>query len=571
VTDPFTEVLILLFAGVVVVPLFQRAGIPSVLGYLAAGIALGPHTPGPVLVDLEGTRALAELGVAFLLFTIGLDLPLQRLRTLRRLIFGLGLLQVLVCGFAFASVAHLSGLGLAVAAIVGVTLAFSSTATVLAILVERGEVVTHHGRVAIAVLILQDLAVVPILVLMPLLAAHDAQGLPAALGEAAVKAVVAVGGIYLFGRGILRPAYRYISRVHNAEVFTAANLLLVLAMGWATREAGMSMALGTFLAGLLVADTPYRHQVEADIEPFRGLLLGLFFMTVGMSIDLPFVAANLVTVVGLTVAVLAGKCVLITVACLIAGLHPIQGLRIGLLLSQAGEFGFLVFSRGDDLGLLDHHVSQSLLATVAMSMVATPALAALGRDLTRRWRERRAGDLTPTAAEALSDHVIIAGYGRVGRTIARIIAEHKIPYVALDLDPDRVAKARAVGLPVYYGDAGQAGVLRSVGIERARAVVITVNRPRTAERAVAQIRQAVPTLTIIARAHDLSQKQVLAAAGASAVVPETIEASFQLAGLVMRSAGIAPEQIEQTLHRERARDGAPDPTAPRRDGAASFF
>ncbi|SEH24691.1 monovalent cation:proton antiporter-2 (CPA2) family protein [Magnetospirillum fulvum] len=550
VTDPQLVVLILLLGAVMVVPLFQRLGIPSVLGYLVAGIALGPYNPGPVSINAEITRPLAELGVVFLLFAIGLDLPFSRLRTLRRLIFGLGVLQVVLCGAVFSGLGLAFGLTPHAALVVGVTLAFSSTATVLAILVERNEAVSHHGRIAISVLIFQDLAVVPLLVLLPLLASAPDR-MASALGLAGIKAGLAILAIYLVGRVILRPAYRYISAIRNAEVFTAANLLLVLAVGWLTAQAGMSMALGAFLAGLLVADSPYRHQVEADIEPFRGLLLGLFFMTVGLSIDLPHVAAHLGQVIGLMFGLIVIKTALIALCGVVIGIGMVQSFRVGVLLAQTGEFAFVVFSRAEELSLLEREQSQTLVAAVVLSMALTPALAGLGRAVTLAWRKRTARDMFPTAAEGKSGHVVIAGYGRIGRAIARILSEHGIDYVALDLDIDRVAKARSVGLPVYYGDAGQQGVLRSVGIERARAAVITVNKPRTAERAVSQIREAVPDLIIIARAHDLAQKQILGAAGATAVVPETIEASLQLAGLVLRSTGLDAETVEQTLRRQR--------------------
>lgn len=564
VTEPQLVVLMLLLGAVLVVPLFQRLGIPSVLGYLVAGIALGPYNPGPVSINAEITRPLAELGVVFLLFAIGLDLPFSRLRTLRRLIFGLGITQVVLCGAVFYGLGLAFGLSPHAALVVGVTLSFSSTATVLAILVERNEAVSHHGRIAISVLILQDLAVVPLLVLLPLLASAPDR-MASALGLAGIKAGLAILAIYLVGRVILRPAYRYIARVRNAEVFTAANLLLVLAVGWLTAQAGMSMALGAFLAGLLVADSPYRHQVEADIEPFRGLLLGLFFMTVGMSIDLPYVTGHLMTVAGLTFGLVIVKAVLIGLCGLAIGIGVIQSFRVGVLLAQTGEFAFVVFSRADQLNLLEREQSQTLVAAVVLSMALTPALAGLGRAVTLSWRKKTAREMFPAAAEGKSGHVVIAGYGRIGRAVARILSEHDIDYLALDLDIDRVAKARASGLPVYYGDAGQVGVLRSVGIERARAAVITVNKPRAAERAVAQIRQTVPGLIIIARAHDLAQKEILGSAGATAVVPETIEASLQLAGLVLRSTGIDPDAVEQTLRRQRHSVDLPLGPVPRAD------
>ncbi|EME69079.1 glutathione-regulated potassium-efflux system protein kefB [Paramagnetospirillum caucaseum] len=545
------DILFLLLAAVVLVPLFQRFGIPSVLAYLAAGIMLGPHTPGPV-IELEVARPLAEFGVVFLLFAIGMELPLSRLRTMRRYILGLGLAQVVVTALLIGGIGHAFGLSGALSLVVGLTLAFSSTATVLAILVERGEAVDHHGRIAVAVLIFQDLAVVPVLVLLPLLAGQE-RHVAEALALAGGKVVLVMAAIFLVGRFLLRPAYRFIAVGRNPEVFTAANLLLVLTVAWVTGEAGMSMALGAFLAGLLLADSRYRHQVEADIEPFRGLLLGLFFMTVGMSVDLPFVAERLGLVLGLAVGTVAVKAAVLIVLCRLMKVGMGDGLRVGFLLAQGGEFAFVVFGRALELKLLDGGLGQALVASVALSMVLTPALAALGRRLSAGMTPERGGEPIPETVRHLAGHVIIAGYGRVGRAIARLLAEHEIPYIALDMDVDRVAAAREAGLPVYYGDAGRTGILRSVGIGQARAAVITVNEARQAERTISCIRQAAPHLPIVARARDRAQEQVLGDIGATAVIPETVEASLQMAGSVLRQAGIGEEAVERSLKGYRNR------------------
>lgn len=550
-SEALFDVLSLLLAAVVLVPLFQRFGIPSVLAYLAAGVALGPYTPGPV-VDLEVTRPLAEFGVVFLLFAIGMELPLSRLRTMRRYILGLGLAQVVVTALAIGGISHALGLGSSAALIIGLTLAFSSTATVLAILVERGEAVDHHGRIAVAVLIFQDLAVVPVLVLLPLLAGQE-RHMAEALALAGGKVALVMAAIFVVGRFLLRPVYRFIATARNPEVFTAANLLLVLAVAWVTGEAGMSMALGAFLAGLLLADSRYRHQVEADIEPFRGLLLGLFFMTVGMSINLPLVADRLGLVLGLTLGTVAVKAVVLIGLCRLMKVGLADGLRVGFLLAQGGEFAFVVFGRALELKLLDGGLGQSLLASVALSMVLTPALAALGRRWSQGLAPQASGEPIPETARHLADHVIIAGYGRVGRAIGRLLAEHGISFIALDMDVDRVAKAREDGIPVYYGDAGRTGILRSVGIDRARAAVITVNEARQAERAIGCIRQAAPHLPIVARARDRAQEQLLGDIGATAVIPETVEASLQMAGAVLRSAGIDEDAVERSLKGYRRR------------------
>ena len=545
------DVLFLLLAAVVIVPLFQALRIPAVLGYLVGGALLGPHTPGPV-VDMELPQVLSEFGVVFLLFAIGLELPLSRLQAMRRYIFGLGLMQVALTSAAIAAVAYALGENMAAALVIGGMLAFSSTATVLKLLVERGETVARFGRVSVAVLIFQDLAVVPLLTLLPLLAGGDTS-LPWALALAGAKAVAAIGGIMLLGRFVVRPVYHFVASAKSPEVFTATNLLVVLAVAWLTAEAGMSMALGAFLAGMLMADTAYRHQVEADIEPFRGLLLGLFFMTVGMTLDLPAMFRRADDILLVTAALLIGKSILLFLLCRLSGLGLATSLRIGLLLSQGGEFAFVLIGKATRLAVLDGDTGLLLSSCVALSMAATPLVGAIAQRLAQGVEARRGAEAFGVESGNISGHVLIAGYGRVGRSVARLLRTHDIPFVALDLDPQRVAAARAEGLPVYYGDSSQIGVLRAAGIKRARAAVITVNHPDMAERAVETIRRAAPRIPIIARAHDLGRAETLKGAGATAVVPETLEASLQLASLVLRDAGVDAEAIDQSLKNVRNR------------------
>jgi CPA2 family monovalent cation:H+ antiporter-2 len=544
-TQLLIDVLLLLVAAIALVPLFQALRIPAVLAYLVAGVVLGPHTPGPV-VDPGLPGVLAEFGVVFLLFAVGLELPLSRLQAMRRFIFGLGLLQVVATATAIGLAAYAFGLDSRAALVVGGALAFSSTATVLKVLVERGETVARFGRVSVAVLIFQDLAVVPLLTLLPLLAG-DAANLPEALAVAIAKGVAAIVGIMLLGRYVVRPVYRFVASANSPEVFTATNLFLVLAVGLLTAQVGMSMALGAFLAGLLLADTAYRHQVEADIEPFRGLLLGLFFMTVGMSLDLPFMARKAETILALTAALLTAKSVLLIALCRLSGVGMANALRVGLLLSQGGEFAFVVVSRAVGLHILDGEDGQTLTTVVALSMAVTPAVGVLAHSLAEAWERRWGAEAFRVETSDVKGHVLIAGYGRVGRTVARILARHGIPYVALDLDAHRVAAMRDGGWPIYYGDASHAGVLRAAGVERARAAVVTINRPALAEKAVEAIRRHAPHLPIITRAHDLAQFGRLKHAGASAVVPETIEASLQMAGLVLRSAGMPADAVDDAL------------------------
>ena len=545
------DTLSLLLAAIVIVPLFQALRVPAVLGYLVAGAMLGPHTPGPV-VDLALPQLLSEFGVVFLLFAIGLELPLSRLQAMRRYIFGLGLMQVFLTSATIGGVAYALGLSVEAAVVVGGMLAFSSTATVLKLLVERGETVARFGRISVAVLIFQDLAVVPLLTLLPLLAGGETS-IPQALALAAAKGVAAIVVIMLLGRFVVRPVYQFVASARSPEVFTATNLFVVLAVSWLTAEAGMSMALGAFLAGMLLADTAYRHQIEADIEPFRGLLLGLFFMTVGMSLDLPAMWQRADAILALTGALLVGKTILLFILCRLSGLGLATSLRVGLLLAQGGEFAFVLIGKATGLSVLDYDTGLLLSSSVALSMAVTPLVGAAGQRLAQAIEARLGAEAFGIETNDLKGHVLIAGYGRVGRAVARMLAAHDIPFVALDLDPQRVANARAEGLPVYYGDSSQVGVLRAAGVARARAALITVNRPEMAERAVDSIRRTAPRLPIVVRAHDLGQCATLKDAGASAVVPETIEASLQMAALVLGSAGVDKESIAHSL--KEFRDG----------------
>lgn len=566
------DILIVLLAAIVVVPVAQRLGLSAVLGYMFAGLAVGPRALG-LVHDTATAAALAEFGVVFLLFAIGLELPLGRLAALRRYMFGLGLAQVAVTGLVLAAIALATGIGLAAAAVAGLALALSSTAAVLQLLGERGEITTRFGRVSVSVLLFQDLAAVPLLALLPLFAGGE-EALPLALGLALAKAAAAVAVIVAAGRLIVRPALQAIAVARSRQVFVAAGLFLALGTGWASEKAGLSMALGAFLAGMLLAETEFRHQMESDIAPFRDLFLGVFFMTVGMAIDLRQVAADAGPIAGLTLLLMAGKAAIAAGLALIFGLGRAVAVRTGLLLAQGGEFAFIVFGLAAEERLFDAAQSQRLVAVVAVSMALTPALAALadffGRRLERREGDRAAG---PGEDDSLRDHIVIAGFGRVGQTIGRLLAARNVPYVAVDEDLHQVTAGRRAGLPLFYGDASRIDLLGTVGIARATAIVVTMNDAAKVERTVASLRQQFPDLPIIARARDGAHARRLHAVGASTALAETVEASLQLAAATLQRAGVAAEAVEAALDEHRSDDyakladiGAPAPepgTAPR--------
>ncbi len=554
-TGHLTEVLIILLAAIVSVPVVQRLRVSPVLGYLVAGLVIGPHALGLVR-ETDETHLLAEFGVIFLLFAIGLDLPLRRLIAMRRYILGLGLSQVAATSLVIGLIAYAAGLSPGAALVIGGALALSSTATVLQLLVERREATEQHGRMAISVLLFQDLAVVPLLALLPILAGGS-RDIVTALGLAGLKAAAAIAAILVVGRLLLRPVYRVMAGTRNPEVFTATNLLLVLATGWATAQVGMSMALGAFLAGLLLADTEYRHQIEADIQPFRGLFLGLFFMTVGMSIDLGQVAEDTGTVLGLALALLVGKAAILFVILRINGSGAALSGRVALLLAQGGEFAFVVLGVAMQLGVVRGEVGQPLLASVAISMASTPLLAAMGKSLmTRRAPAETVDTELGAATEDIADHVLVAGFGRVGWTVCKLLEHADVPYVAVDVDMDRVRRGREEGMPVYFGDASRIDVLRAAGLAHARAAVITLDQPGLAERAVAALRGHDPEFTVVSRARDGVHRKRLEQAGASAVVSEAVEASLQLGAKVMRLTGTNLEEIENSLEAFRRDDYA---------------
>ncbi|MCE3247432.1 MAG: kefB [Geminicoccaceae bacterium] len=550
------DLLVFLLAPVVVVPLFRRLRVSPILGYLAAGALIGPEALG-LIAGSPTTHVLAELGVAFLLFAIGLELSLERLRVMRRLVFGLGTAQVLLTAALIAALAWTLGMDVAAAIIVGGGLALSSTAFVLQLLVERGEQVSVSGRAAFAILLFQDLAVVPLLVLVPVFAL-DPASIAAALAVALLKAVLALASILLAGRFVLRPVLHAVASARSPELFVSATLLVVLGTGWLTTQAGLSMPLGAFLAGLLLAESEYRHQVEADIRPFRGLLLGFFFMTVGLSLDVGLVAERLGVLFALMALLLLGKALLIGALCLLFRLPGADALHVGLLLAAGGEFAFVVFEAAQGDGLLTAEVGQVLMAGVALSMVATPFLAEAGSRVARRLRGRAPAMLASLQDEALalSGHVIIAGFGRVGQIVAAVLSAAQVPYLALDLDPGRVGTCRARGLRVFYGDASRLDVLAAAGAGRASAVVVTMDQPAGVERAVAALHEHFPALRLFVRSRNIGHRSQLVRHGATAVVPEAAEASLQLGSLVLSTLGFGADAVVRVTHDLRRADYA---------------
>lgn len=542
------EVVAFLVTVVILVPLLKKISVSPVLGYLAVGAVIGPYALGFV-DDVQGVQHVAELGVIFLLFTIGLELSFERLKAFSRLIFGLGSLQVLVSGAAIAGVALYWGNGVQISIIIGLCLALSSTAMVMQLLSERGENAAVHGRASFAVLLLQDLAVVPILILLGVFGTQSDESLWVSVGGALGKAVLVVLGIVVIGRYVLRYLFRIASTTRSVDVFTAMILLAVLATSVATGFAGLSMALGAFLAGLLLAETEFRHQIEAEIEPFKGLLLGLFFMSVGMNIDFVLAFERGVWVVLSVLGLIAIKTVIGTVLARLFLPNWGTSLRTGLMLAEAGEFAFVVIGQATLIyGILPAETGQFMVVVAGLSMALTPVLASIGQKLeSMLGKEPVTCELDDKSTEHIHDHVIILGFGRVGQSVASVLAQQGIPYIAFDSDTKRVRQMREHGEPVFFGDGSKVDVLERAGASWASALLMTTDDPKSSEHTVASVHHKWPDLPILVRSRDLSHSEALVRAGATTVVPETLEASLQLSGHVLHALGMAREEANACM------------------------
>jgi monovalent cation:proton antiporter-2 (CPA2) family protein len=544
-TNYVVDILVLLAAAVVTVPLFQRLGLGSVLGCLAAGVIVGPWGFG--FIDrIEEIRTIAEFGVIFLLFSIGIELKPARLWALRRLVVGLGCAQVMVTGLIITGLALLLDQSFKVALIIGFGLALSSTAFVLQLLAERGEIGTHHGRTAFSVLLLQDLAVVPLLILVSLLAAETSpQG---GIGFLILKAVFVIASVILFGRFLLSPALRLVAASPTTEVFTAAAVLAVLGTAWLMGEVGLSMALGAFLAGVMLAESHYRHQVIADIQPFRGMLLGLFFMGVGMSINFDLLGQQGSLIAALALGLLAIKSAILWPLCRLMGLGSLDATRVSLLLSQSGEFGFVLFGLAAINGLLSVELFNILTLLAVLTMVTTPLMASLGDYFGRRLKSTAdTHDVCTDHLDAELPHVIIAGFGRVGRRVVRILQAANVPYLVIERNADTVLEGRREGFSVFYGDAGQVDVLKAAGAGQANVLVCTLDQVEPAVRLVNNMRAHYPSIVIHARGHDRQHCDQLLEAGATNAISESLEASLQIGDAVLSTVGVLDEDAAAVI------------------------
>jgi CPA2 family monovalent cation:H+ antiporter-2 len=548
-------VLVLLAAAVLVTAAARALRLPTMLGYLVTGIAIGPFALGWI-PDSEEARYLAEFGVVFLMFSIGLEFSLPRLTTMRMTVFGFGGAQVVLTIALTALIAWMLELPLLAALALGGIMSMSSTAIVSKLLAERLEIQTPHGRQIFGGLLFQDLAVVPLLILTPAFA-HESDAMAATLGLAMLKAILVLGFLLFVGQRVMRPWFQWVAGRKSPELFTLNLLLFTLGLAFMTDSAGLSLALGAFLAGMLISETEYRYQVEDDIKPFRDVLLGLFFVTIGMRLNLLQIALNWSNILLLVAAIMIGKAALVGGLAMAFGSSRPTAVRTALGLAQAGEFGFVLLAQAADLKLLGADITQPVLAAMVLSMLIAPLLINHMDTLTRliagnEWAGR-AKEVHDIAVKTFgkSKHVIICGYGRSGQNLARLLEAEDIIFVALDADPERIRAVAASGASVVYGDASRREVLVAAGLSRAQAIVVTYSDLPSSMAILRHVRELRPELPVVVRTIDDAHIDALKAAGATEVVSEVMEGSLMLASHALMLLGVPLSQVLKRIRNVR--------------------
>ena len=563
------EALIFLVAAGVAVPILQKLGINPILGYLLAGVVVGPFgvvsladeiggvpTSTFAIPEVEGVSEIAELGVVFLLFLIGLELSGPRLWSMRRLVFGLGGAQVVLTSVVLTFVAIAFGLGTEAAVAIGASLALSSTAIVVQLLVQAGRLAAPPGQVMFSILLMQDIAVVPVLLVIGSLAASEDAALVQTLVFSIGAAAILIPAILFAGRRVVGPLFRFVGARRDRDMFTAAALLVIIGTAAATSMVGLSMALGAFLAGLVFADTEFSHQLEAEIAPFKGLLLGLFFLSVGMTIDPRVLVDAPLALAAIVVGVVAIKATIVFVLALIARRSVAVSLESALMLGQIGEFSLVGLALATTLGVVPPEISRVLVVAAGITMALTSATAGPIRRLSAWVAERRAPDLAAALSNApqTEGHVIIAGFGRIGQGIGTLLEERHIPYLALDLNARSVARARKAGRSVYFGDVRRIDVLRAARVGGAKAVVLTMDSPAANAAVIQTLRRAGIATPVVSRARDAENAVELYALGADEVVLEAFEASLQMGEETLVTLGF-PREAAHAMISERRETG----------------
>ncbi len=560
----YREAMIVLATAAVLVPLGQRFRLSPILGFLIAGAVLGPHGLGAlqgVLPPLQwitvseerGLGAMAELGVVFLLFIIGLELSLTRLITMRRLVFGLGTLQVSISAVIIGLIAGLFGAGAGAATLIGLSLALSSTAVVIEVLSRGGRLSSSTGRTSFAILLLQDLAVVPLLFLVNILGPESEGNLLSGLAQAFGQAVLVIGLIALVGKALLRPLFRSVAAAGSTELFVAAALFVAVGSGLVTAAAGLSMALGAFVAGLLLSETEYHRAIEATIDPFKGLLLGVFFFSVGMSLDIAYLWNNpLPIMLGLLGLIAIKSGVLVALLRWFRVSWPAT-IETSALLGPGGEFAFIVIGLAMAKKIVEPGMGELVLALTSFSMALVPALDYVARRWSRSLTTKREAADPALSVPPPKEHVdaIVIGCGRVGALVSEMLKRHGVKHIIVERDPAVVSRCREEGYPVYFGDAKNPQFLKRCGLDEARGVVITINKPSAVSEIVTALRELRDDIIIVARARDAEHARQLYKQKVSDAVPETIEASLQLSEATLVGLGVPTGPVIASIHEKR--------------------
>jgi Kef-type K+ transport system membrane component KefB/voltage-gated potassium channel Kch len=560
----YKDILIVLAAAGIVIPLLLRLGVSSILGFLVVGLLLGPHVLGRLaaefpmletlrLGDAEEAAGAAELGVVFLLFLIGLELSFERLKTMRRLVFGLGGLQVVASVSLLALGASLLGFDRKQAIILGMALALSSTAIIIQLFSEEKRLGSQAGRLSFAVLLMQDLAVIPMLLAVTAFATRQTDSVTLKLLFAAGQALLAAGLIVIVGRFALTPLLRFVAKTQSPDLFMAVVLFIALGTGAVATLAGLSMALGAFIAGLVLAETEYRRAIEAIIEPFKGLLLGLFFLLVGLNLDLALLLKSPLQIAATAVAVMVIKTLVVMALGALFRLPSRSVFESAMLLGPGGEFAFVILASATAAGLFGPGETASSLLLVTLTMMLIPLLAKLAKSLRSKLEATRPSDpiMREAPPEQQNAHVIIAGFGRVGTLVADMLKEQDIPYLAVDVDVGHVSRGRKSGYEVYFGNAADPQFLETCGLSQARALAVTMDAPARVEEIIRTVRTSHKDIKIIARARDERHAQKLYGAGVTEAVPETIEASLQLAEAILVETGVPMGLAIAAVHERR--------------------
>lgn len=549
--DTLPQILLLLISAVLAVALFRALRLPAMLAYFMVGVVLGPHT-FELLPNTESAREFAEFGIVFLMFSIGLEFSLPQLYAMRKKVLGLGGSQVILTLAIVMGIAKLAGLNWSTAFVIGAALAMSSTAIVSKILAERVDLNSRHGRLSIGVLLFQDIAVVPVLVLIPALGIATSN-LGNVLGIAFLKAAAMLLFLFTVGKWLINPWFNLVASQRSRELFVMNVLMITLLLAFATKLAGLSYALGAFIAGMLISETKFRYQVESDISPFRDILLGLFFISIGMLLDVGQIAKNLGWILLVLLAFVLLKALIVALVVRLVKYETGVAIRTGVILAQAGEFSFVILALGVEQELIGGQALQIILAASLLSMVIAPFLiqynGRIARKLVQSYNRNseKVVQQIDEAGKHLHDHVIICGYGRSGQYLGRFLREEKIPYVALDIDPTRVLEAAAAGENVMFGDAARRVVLEAAGGARAKALVISYADNRAAMKILHIVQESYPHLPVIVRTVDDSNMEALQEAGAAEVVPEILEGSLMLASHALMLMGVPLNRVVKRI------------------------